>query len=375
VIDVAITECNTYEDDQLFEAVKKICTSAKMPDVSNKTVLLKPNILSDAPPDKALTTRSEVLRALIRYLKEEGVKKIYVGDSPGISGPHFLPRTSKIAEVIEQEEVSWASFQSDYSMKKVPGVRRLQLPFPNLLDEVDLTFSVAKMKTHQLMYVTGAVKNLFGCVVGLHKSACHLRYPSREAFSKMLSGVYEVVKPDFALMDAVIAMEGPGPAAGLPRHMGLLLASTDATALDASQAIIMGHNPLDIPLTWELLSRKLTKWRAIEDISYPLLHAHDLIVEDYKRIDIEKKRSDFHLLNILPLVRYFGKRKAQKEPRPLFDPHICIGCGKCVTICPAQTLHLDANKKVVVNYRHCIRCYCCHEVCPVDAITIEKRTG
>ncbi len=172
-------------------------------------------------------------------------------------------------------------------------------------------------------------------------------------------------------MDAIIAMEGPGPSAGSPRYTGLLLASNDPTALDAAQGIIMGYDPFTLPLTAELVKRKLTLWRNLDEIEYPLLKAEEVVVENFKRIEIQPKTNLFKALVIPFFTRYLKFYSQKREPKPLFDPLLCIGCGKCVKICPAQALTLTEEFKIDVDYKQCIRCYCCHEVCPVDAITIE----
>ncbi len=369
---VAIQQCETYNESELALVLNEVCTAASLPDVTGKKVLLKPNILSDAAPEKAVTTRPEVVRELIKMLYARKAAEVLVGDSPGISGPNFSPRISGIAQVCQEEGARWVEFARDPVTYTIPGTYRLKLPLPNVMSEVDIIISVAKMKTHQLMYATGSVKNLFGMVPGLHKSSCHMLYATRESFARMLSGLYAVIKPHFAIMDGIISMEGAGPAAGDPRYTGLLLASADPTALDAAQAIIMGYDPLSLPLVRELLKRKLTTWQDINEITYPLLQAHDLIISDFKRIKQQKKT---RLLSALigPLfTRYFKFRHQRHEPRPLFDLDLCIGCGRCVKICPGKALTLDENHKVVVDYTKCIRCYCCHEVCPVDAITIES---
>lgn len=369
---VAIQHCETYDANELSEALEQVCKVAALPAVKDKKILLKPNILSDAAPDKAITTRPEVVRELIRMLYAQGAAEVLVGDSPGISGPNFSPKTSGIAQVCQEEGARWVEFARDPVMHTIPGTYGLKLPLPPIRNEVDLIISVAKMKTHQLMYATGSVKNIFGMIPGLHKSACHMHYPTRESFARMLAGLYAVIKPQFAIMDGIISMEGSGPAAGEPRHTGLLLASADPTALDVAQAIIMGYDPLSLPLIRELLNRKLTTWSTVDEITYPLLHANSLIIPDFKRIKLQKKT---RLINALigPLfTRYFKFRHQRHEPKPLFDPMLCIGCKRCVKICPGKALSLDDNHKAVVNYKKCIRCYCCHEVCPVDAITIEN---
>jgi len=368
---VAITRCSSYDYPLVEKAIKEIFDNANFPEVANKTVLVKPNILSDSSPEKGITTHPEVVRALIRHLHAKGAK-VLVGDSPGLHGPTFFPRTSGIGKVVTEEGATWCEFAKDPVMTSITGVFNLKLPLPKALEEIDIIISVAKLKTHQLMYATGAVKNIFGMVPGLHKSACHMLCPTRESFAKMLGGLYSVIKPHFAIMDGIVGMEGPGPAAGIPRHIGLLLASNDPTALDVSQSIIMGYDPMDLPLTRELLKRKLTKWSVVEDINYPLLNAKDLELKDFKRIEISKKQSVIGSVLIPMLTNRFKMRHRQKEKKPLFNREICIGCGKCVEICPAIAIVLDSDKKAVCNYNKCIRCYCCHEVCPVNAIEIES---
>lgn len=370
---VAITSCNTYGDEDVYPALKEVLLHGKMPDVDGKTILLKPNILSDALPQKAITTRFEVLGNLIKILYEMGATKIYVGDSPGISGNNFLPKHSGIYKACKDYGATWVHFSRHTVSRKIPFTYGKKLPLPTILDEVDYVFSVAKMKTHQLMYITGCVKNLFGLVPGLHKSHSHMLYPTRESFSRMIAGLYQLVKPDFNILDGIVSMEGPGPASGFPRHTGLLFASVDATAIDASMAIIMDYKVDEIPLLKELQKRSLTSWQKVENIPYPLLDAKDLVIEDYKRVQVDKKT---RLLSSLlgPLfTKYIKFKHQQKEPRPIFNDELCISCGKCITICPGKALKFNENKKISADYSRCIRCYCCHEVCPADAIDIEVR--
>ncbi len=368
---VAIQRCRTYERELLTSAFTEIMDTGDFPEVKGKNILLKPNILSDSPPEKAITTHPLVLESIIRLLQERGASRIYVGDSPGLHGSHFTPRHSGIEQVCLDTGASWVNFADQPVMKKIPYTYGRSLPLPSILENVDLVFSLAKMKSHQLMYFTGAVKNMFGLVPGLHKSGTHMLYPTVESFSRLITGLYAVAKPHYAFLDGIVSMEGAGPAGGDVRYTGLLMGSPDAAALDIVMASIMGYEIGNIPLLKELMRRKLTEARSLEDISFPLLDAKTLTISDFKRIP-QKQRIRMLRTLIGPLFtkrfRYFIVRN---KPKPIFDPVTCISCGKCIAICPGKALQFDGEKHIQADYRTCIRCYCCAEVCPADAITIE----
>lgn len=371
---VAIARCENYESANLQEAIASVASNGNMPDVNGKTILLKPNILSDAAPDDCITTNPEFVRSTIKFLKSNGAKEIHVGDSPGLHSPSFEGRKCGIKAVCDEEGAIWEDFTKNPVQKQIKGTSKT-LPMASIIDKVDIVISLCKFKTHQLMYTTGAVKNLFGTIPGLHKSACHVKCPNRSSFAKLIVGIYETVKPEFSLMDAVIGMEGEGPANGTPRSVNLIMGSNNAIALDYAQAIIMGYDPKQIPILTEAARRRILP----SHITYPLLKADALVIDDFKRIPIREKTQFIKTLIIPFFTRGVQKRMQRKEPRPLFDEGKCIRCLRCVNICPAKALSLseksDSSKTrhITADYSKCIRCYCCHEVCPVNAISIEGK--
>ena len=368
---VAINSCEHYEAALLLNSLRQISLESGFPDVRDKTVLLKPNILSGAPSEKAVTTHPEFVRAVIRLVFEKGASEILVGDSPGVGSGENAARKCGILKVVQEEGARWAEFKESYRLPFPEGTKQKQFYPAAHLEKVDVLISLPKMKTHEMMYYTGAVKNLFGLIPGLNKSRFHMNYPEKEDFAALIVDLFQAVKPSYAFMDGIVAMEGPGPGSGYPRQCGILSGSENLLALDISIAAIMGYQISEIPIFKEALERKI--WLSSPDeISYPLLNPEDLIIPDFKKVKILKD-SGF-IKKSLPDGVYRFLRDIY-VPRPRFSKRKCILCAECVRICPAKALKIEGKGKkaaVKIDYNACIRCYCCHEVCPADAIRVGR---
>lgn len=367
---VSLQDCPSYDAQDLVDtAVASAAAEAGCSDPAGAVVLIKPNLLNASAPDRAATTHPTVLRAAIRYFKARGAAKILVGDSPGWQSMDLVGKASGLMEATLSEGAQWAQFSESVSVE-VPGarlVKRFDLARP--LVEADLIVSLPKLKTHGLMYFTGAVKNLFGAIPGLNKSAFHLRFPGRQEFAMMMADLMLAVKPGFAIMDGIVGMEGPGPNSGHPRQVGLVLASADCWSLDWVASKLIGYDPMAIP--------------------YLALAAQDerygFNPEDIRTAgeDPDSRRlEDFELIKVLNTTDFFRRHlpgwlhgivKNATVARPVFLDEPCVRCGGCIRICPADALKFtDRHKAPTVDYEACIRCYCCHEVCPEDAIALRK---
>ncbi|MDA3958827.1 DUF362 domain-containing protein [Oceanispirochaeta sp.] len=353
------------------DQIESIIQSTSFPDVFHKSVLLKPNMLSGSEPDKAVTTHPEFIRAVIRILKIRGAARIVVGDSPGVGSADIAGKKSGIKEVAEAEGAEWTVFREVTRVPCPSGKKQKQFSLASISQEVDIIISLPKMKTHKMMYFTGAVKNLFGLIPGLKKSRFHMNFPEKEDFASMIVDLFDTVRPAYSLMDGIVSMEGPGPGNGYPRQTGLILGSDNAAALDWTAADIMGYKVSSIPILHEIMNRG--EWLSKEmTIEYPALHPDTLKIKDFKRIHILKDTGFFK--KAVPAVVY-NTLKNIYIPRPFFKASPCILCQNCIEICPADALTAlkdNPGKKINIDYHSCIRCYCCHEVCPVDAIRIGR---
>jgi uncharacterized protein (DUF362 family)/Pyruvate/2-oxoacid:ferredoxin oxidoreductase delta subunit len=362
---ISVRKCNSYHPGTIQEIISDIYISTGGPDPTGKKILLKPNILLDAEPAKCITTHPVVVEAMVRFLQSKGAT-VLIGDSPSVHLNKFIPEKSGIAEVCNRTGAQWVEFKADPVEKKL---RQARIKIASVVDEVDLIISLPKFKNHELVYFTGAIKNTLGLVPGFIKAKQHALHQNRNSFGEFLVDLNEAVLPHFFLMDAVEGMEGPGPAQGMPKKVGLLIGSTNPLILDIVASKIAGYDPMLIPTNRTAFFRK--QWMSSEtDIEYDGPDQHELIIKDFVKIPVSGNSNisiQFIMRRIKPL------RKLEK--RPVFNHDNCTGCHKCVKICPVNAITPDKVKKnwIVLTDSKCIRCFCCAEVCTDNAVDVRRK--
>jgi MinD superfamily P-loop ATPase len=69
---------------------------------------------------------------------------------------------------------------------------------------------------------------------------------------------------------------------------------------------------------------------------------------------------------------YLEKNLTQQNHKnieyPKVNPELCINCGACIEICPANAIIIE-NNKAKINEDNCRGCYACQNVCPSGAIS------
>ena len=356
---VSIVRCKDYDSLRVYESVKK--ATDLLGGMSNfvqkgDNVLLKPNLLSARAPESGVDTHPEFVRAIVRLVRESGGNP-KIGDTPGGSVKRMddVYEKSGMKKMADEEGVELLNFD------RIEDVRGI--PIASFALESDLVITIPKFKTHSLMTLTGAVKNVFGVVPGLFKTNLHRSFPNYKNFASVIVDIYSIIKPGLAIMDGITAMEGEGPASGDLRNIGLVMASNDPVSLDAVLSTIVCLNPFDIETT-------------------RLAHDRRLGMGDLNNIEIigEKVESvrctDFNLPKTAllykvpnPITRAIAKRLKFKIAVHRND---CTRCSICVKSCPARAMSMDEKKGVVINHKVCIFCLCCHEFCPKKSIYVKE---
>lgn len=354
---IAIVKCEDYKRTEVEQAVKKafdllggISAFIK----KGERVLIKPNMLSARLPEDGVCTHPEVIRAVVRLARDCGAT-VFIGDNPGGS-------ISSMA-VYEGAGLSALAKEEGIELKEAKGIKVVNnIPIAAYIFECDKIINIPKMKTHSLMGLTGAVKNMYGAVAGLHKSELHKKYPSPEEFAKVLVDTFEIAKPSLILMDAIVSMDQGGPASGRLRDTGLLIAGTDSVAVDSVFAGLIGVEPLGILTTKEAYGRGLGE-AGLENIEVSGESIEDNLIKGF---EIPGKPG---LITVLGPFAKFVARFIKFGPR--IKEKFCKKCMICRDSCPVSAITINPGKSVI-DLKKCIRCMCCHEVCPHKAVELKR---
>jgi uncharacterized protein (DUF362 family)/Pyruvate/2-oxoacid:ferredoxin oxidoreductase delta subunit len=362
--DVSIVRCAVYDRELIFAAVKQavdLLGGMHAFVKPGERVLIKPNLLKGRPPEAAVTTHPELVRAVIRLVREAGGAAM-VGDSPGLGDLRKVCEKTGILDVVQEEGATLVELDDPVEVKNSGRFHHFELA--RAAYEADAIINLPKLKTHGQMTLTGAVKNLFGCVPGKRKIQWHFNTGvNHELFAIMLTELCALLKPRLTIMDAIIGMEGNGPGSGDPRRIGVVIAGQDPVAVDVVSSRVLGVSPEKLPLI-----------RAAAATGYGETRPDRIQVlgESIESVAIKQFRlpPQTHLeMPIPPWLRTVLKDAL--TTKPVIDNKVCIQCGICQGHCPQGAIE-NRGGALEIRYRDCIRCFCCQEFCPQSAITVGR---
>lgn len=357
---VSVAPCADYSDAACERALRDALSAALDWVTPGMKIAVKVNLITMMKPAAAATTHPALLCALVKLLAERGATAV-VGDSPG--GPFTGVYVNRVyaATGMRQVEALGGHVNADFSTRNAQNPRGKKLkdfPYTAWLGECDAIINFSKLKTHGMMGMTAAVKNMFGAIPGTVKPQLHYVYPNTRDFADMLVDLNEFFKPRLNIVDAVIGMEGNGPSMGTPRAIGCVLAGANPYEVDEVCARIIGIGPEAAPTLSAARDRALfSPDFAIRGDVTPFLQSDFLLAP----------RHDVKFLSGV-----FGSALTSAlQPRPTLVPAACVGCEKCREVCPAGAITMK-NRRPVIHRKSCIRCFCCQELCPKGALLSRK---
>lgn len=328
---------------------------------SGDRVLLKPNMLAAKEPDKAVTTHPFLVQVVAELVREAG-GIVLIGDSPGIGAFKRVAEKCGIYDAARNNGATLIEFNDAVELRGIGVFRSIRLA--RAYYEADKIINLPKLKTHEMMTMTCAVKNLFGAVIGAEKAGWHLKAgSSRQLFARLLLEIYQLKKPTLNIVDAVNAMEGDGPGNGTPIKLGLLIAGANPVAVDVIAGRLAGI-PSDL----------LHLEREAVSMGLPGALFKDIVLCGTPIETIPVTR--FVLPNGLDvqfgLPHFLTKAlKSHLTSFPVADLKTCVLCGICRDACPPAAIAIK-NSALSVDNARCIRCWCCRELCPHGAMLTKR---
>jgi len=334
-------------------------------------VVIKANLVSAMKPHEAATTHPILLSALCDMLSERGAE-VVVGDSPGgLYNGIFVGRVYNATGVRVVEEHG-AKLNTDFSElhAEFPEGKILHnFVYTGYLKDADVIINFCKLKSHGMMGMSCAAKNMFGTIPGVIKPEYHFRFPKYEDFADMIVDLDEYFHPTLSIADAVVGMEGNGPTAGTPCQMGFLLASHSPHTLDMLAADLIGFAREELPILDAAYRRGLIP-DSLDGLNI-IGSTEGMRVSQFERV-VERRSLEFSGNGKNPIKRLLSKLVgAILRTRPVLKPDMCVGCGVCAGICPAKAIVIK-KKKAKIDRKKCIRCFCCQEFCPKSALKVRR---
>jgi len=349
---VAVVKCASYDQKKVDKAVEQALKLINFKLPKNKKVLIKPNVVGKFPKTQlAATTNPTVIEAVCKILKKNNCK-ISIGDSP-FTNPKESFKASGIDKVakkygklviFEQDKIT------EIKDKKAKVLKKFRIS--KTLNEADLIINMPKLKTHKLTKYTGALKNLYGCILGGVKQQLHLKAQGDKDFSEIIADIYQNIAPELTIMDGIIGMEGEGPTSGHAKKSGLILASKSGIALDIAGTKIIGLNPKKVYAIKSLIERKI----------YPSFEIKLAGISKLPNLKFKAPKGESSATQRL-------MNKIFKERPIVVDKSKCIKCGLCRRKCPAKAITMTPYP--VIDKKKCIRCFCCMEICPENALQLK----
>ncbi len=373
---VILTPCPDYREDTVTTALDCVLDALGGLDwvTPGLTIGIKANLVSAMKPEECATTHPALLCALVRRLRTRGARVI-IGDSPGgIYNAAFVGHVYT-ASGMEACEAAGAELNRDFGEANAsfPEARVLRsFTYTSWLDGCDAIINVCKLKSHGMMGMSAAAKNLFGIIPGTMKPEYHFRFPNEKDFSHMLVDINDFLAPKvkFCLVDAVDGMEGNGPTKGTPRHIGLLLGSVSPHTADLLCAHLIGLSEDAVPTLMAARERgylpESLQSLDVRPVGETARSPEDYVIADFEHVAVR------HGLLFDSKGKLAGKAlQSLLSSRPTLKKAACIGCAKCAHICPAKAITMK-DGKAQIDRSLCIRCFCCQEFCPVGAMRVHR---
>ncbi len=234
-------------NENIAFAVNSCLDRLDIPDLTGKSVLLKPNVGRVVDPKQAVNTNPDVVTAVFHYLRERFKANYFIGDSPIINtNIREAFEQSGYSELINDPNIQFVDLDSrppvERAIKNGKILKKIKLT--GYLDEFDYIISIPVLKMHMHTGASLSFKNMKGLIYKREKITLHhlqapdiieqIKNPKKEVkeLDVAISDLAQVMRPDLAIIDASYALEGMGPSSGNAVKLNTIISSTSFLAAD-----------------------------------------------------------------------------------------------------------------------------------------------
>lgn len=209
----------------------------------NDFVVVKPNVCYPKNVENMIITDVRVLETVLSLVKRK-TKNVLVVESDSFSGTAEKRMINTGAmDIVKRCDVDFLNLsRDDVEEHEVAG---LTLEIPKTVLKADFLVNLPKLKTHDFMYISLAMKNMFGILANKRKSMLH------KVLTEVLVYLNKIVRQDLIVVDGIVGMEGIGPITGSPVDLGLIISGLNPITVDAICCHIMGINPYAVEPLWK----------------------------------------------------------------------------------------------------------------------------
>lgn len=247
-IPIVIGRRRGYEIDGIKGFCDRAAAHLDLPvSLHGSSVLLKPNLISSRAP-KLACTDARFIRGVAEWFADQGAR-LAIGDSPSFGSAAQVMRKMGITSELQGLDLRVVEFKSPKEHILTHGVR---VGIAEEAIDCDLFVNLPRIKAHNQMFVTIAVKNLFGIVCGMRKAICHMKNGlSHQKFGDLMLDLTTVLPSQVSLVDGIEVMNRRGPINGELLELGCLCAGLDPVGVDTLLLSLL-----------ELEEKKCPIWRA-----------------------------------------------------------------------------------------------------------------
>lgn len=276
--DVFLERCSDYTEYSLQDCCNRILTSCiSSRNLCATRVLLKPNLITARVGTLACTEGKFILAVAQWFLDQNAY--VSIGDSPAFGTSTSVLKKIGIADSLRKLSVSITDFKQVRTLTLPSGIRA-GIAVDAL--DCDLLVNMPRVKAHAQLRVTLAVKNLFGCLVGMRKPIWHMAYGGKCGdFADHLIELLSVLPSGITLVDGIIAMHHTGPIGGQPFPLGVVAGSNNPIAIDRALLSVLGIAPEMSPLM-ESCIRKSLNGTNLDSLHFPFCAPEELKVDSFE---------------------------------------------------------------------------------------------